>query len=84
MSLFTRKKINIPTGETIQTEGLKSWTLKWNAQKRDYPWNEPIPQYEVFLNLEDARTFGDRLHEAHNFLRNGYTLGVDITENKAL
>lgn len=84
MNFFKKKIINIPTGETVRAEGLKSWTLKWNAQKREYPWNEIIPQYEIFLDLEDARVFGDRLRKAHDFLRNEFNLGVDITENKAL
>lgn len=68
MSWF-RKKIDAPSGETVELDGLQTWTVRWISKVGDYPYTTKRPEVQAFTNQPDAEHFAKSLREAFKLLR---------------
>lgn len=68
MSWF-RKKIYAPSVDTVQLDGLKTWTVRWIAKVDDHPFTTRRPEVQAFTNGSDAEHFAQSLRDAFKLLR---------------
>ena len=84
MLRFFKKKVLIPSGQVEEIEAVRSWTVQWHAQRKGvYGIDTKKPQYEVFINKEDALLFATSVKDAFKLLRfNGVSNTIQVYENK--
>lgn len=64
-----RKKIDAPSGETVELDGLKTWTVRWISKKNNYPYTVTRPEVQAFTNEQDANHFAQSLRNAFSLIR---------------
>lgn len=73
--LRRRKKVpvSVPSGETVELEGLETWQVTWN--RRYGEWNGNIsPVGKLFTNEDDARAFANALADAFELVQFDYAV----------
>ena len=68
MSWF-RKKIDAPSGQTVELDGLRTWTVRWTSKIGDYPYTTKRPEVQAFTNAPDAEHFAQSLRDAFALIR---------------
>lgn len=77
MSWF-RKKIDAPSGQTVELDGIQTWTVRWTSKIGDYPYTVRRQEVQAFTNQEDAEHFAKSLREAFKLLRHTAERNVDV------
>lgn len=67
MSWF-RKKIDAPSGETVQLDGLQVWMVRWVSRYGSFN-TETQKEAQAFTNEEDANHFAQALRDAFALIR---------------
>lgn len=73
--LRRRKKVpvSVPSGETVELEGLETWQVTWIARYGEWQGNTS-PVGKLFTNEEDARTFANALADAFELVKFDYAI----------
>ena len=72
-----KKLIDAPSGETVQLEGIRTWTVRWTSKIGDYPYTTKRPEVQMFTNSEDANHFAQALRDAFKLIR--HTAESEVT-----
>jgi hypothetical protein len=75
MKWFT-KVINAPAGVTVELEGIRTWTVRWESKRGNYPYTTKRPEVQMFTNKEDANHFAQSLRDAFKLIR--HTAEADV------
>lgn len=66
------KDVPVPSGETINLEGLETWQVTWIKRfpgiSAKFPGHAPVGQ--LFTNREDAYAFKNALEDAYALVKN--------------
>lgn len=72
-----KKIINAPTGETVELEGIRTWTVRWESKINNYPYTKRRPEVQMFTNANDANHFAQSLRDAFKLIR--HTAESEVT-----
>lgn len=76
-----KNKISVPTGEHSTMGIAKTWRVSWTSwSDSSNTYAHSKDQIEVFLSLDDAKKFKERLIESFTLTRCGCR-SVEIKEN---
>lgn len=66
------KDVPVPSGETINLEGLETWQVTWVARTPGNSVNFPnhALRSQAFINRDDAYAFKRALEEAYELVKN--------------
>lgn len=77
-----KKKVEAPSGQVVELEGLHSWTVRWESKTKNYPYTVRREECEVFTNPEDAEHFAAEVRNAFKLIRHTAESAVTVEKTK--
>lgn len=81
MSIFKRKTVAVPTGETKTCEAADLWEVRWEGRNGPFS-HDTFPTVEVFFTEESAKEFAERLRDAYKLLKITGVCHIEISKSK--
>jgi hypothetical protein len=75
--VWFRKKVEAPSGQTVELDGLQVWMVRWVSRYGDYHGNTQ-QEAQAFTNEEDANHFAQSLRDAFALIRHTSQAYVDV------